>query len=161
MLQAQSSAARDWNYNQKLAESPRTVKARRTVLKVNHKRKLYLKASFAVFAYALLLVALCMKSASLGYEIERLEQEIQAMTTANQRLEYQIAEKSSLAHVEQVAVNQLGMYKADAKTSIAMAAQAKPVSVAANTYADVDNMSLSQRLLNNLYASLSRLAANN
>lgn len=161
MLQAQSSAARDWNYNQIPVESPRTVKARRTVRKVNRKRKLYLKASLVVFVYALLLVALCMKSATLGYEIGQLEQEIQGMTTANQRLEYQIAEKSSLAYVEQAAVNQLGMYKPDAKTSIAMAAQVQPVSVAANTYADADDASLSQQLLNNLYASLSRLAANN
>ena len=161
MLQAQSSAARDWNYNQIPAESPRTVKARRTVRKVNHKRKFYLKVALAAFAYALLLVALCMKSATLGYEIGQLEQEIQGMTTANQRLEYQIAEKSSLAYVEQAAVNQLGMYKPNAKTSIAMAAQTQPVSVAANTYANVDNTSLSQQLLNNLYASLSRLAANN
>ncbi|MEQ8200141.1 MAG: hypothetical protein ABRQ24_01840 [Syntrophomonadaceae bacterium] len=161
MLQAQSSAARDWSYRQIPVETPRIEKARRTVIKVNHKRKLYIKAALAIFTYALLLVALCIKSATLGYEIERLQQEIQGMTTANQRLEYQIAEKSSLPYVEQAAVKQLGMYKPDVKTSIAMAAPVEPVSVAANTYADVDYTSVSQKLLNNLYASLSRLAANN
>lgn len=160
MLQAQSSAARNWSYPDVPVEAPITKKVRRKVTRVNHKRKLFIKAALALFTYALLLVALCIQSATLGYEIERLEQDVQGMTTANQRLEYQIAEKSSLAHVEQAAISQLGMYKPDATTSIAMAAPVEPVSVAANTYADVNGTSISQNLLNNLYASLSRLAAN-
>ncbi len=160
MLQAQSSAARDWNYQPIPAPETKTVIRRRTVRKTNYPRKMYIKCALAVFGYALLLVFLCIKSATLGYEIERLEREVAGITTSNQRLEFQIAEKSSLAHVEQVAVTQLGMYKPDYNTSIAMATVAEPVSMASNTYAEANKTSVSQRLLDNLYASLSRLAAN-
>lgn len=161
MLQAQSSAARDWNYHQIPSPETKIVIRRRMVSKTNSPRKMYIKCALVVFGYALLLVFLCIKSATLGYEIERLEREVAGITTSNQRLEFQIAEKSSLAHIEQVAVTQLGMYKPDYNTSIAMAAAVEPVSVASNTYTDADKTSISQRLLDNLYSSLSRLAANN
>ncbi|MDD4775992.1 MAG: cell division protein FtsL [Syntrophomonas sp.] len=160
MLQAQSGAARNWSYHIP-AEETAVIRTRRTVRRVNHKRISYIKLAMAVFGYALLLVALCIKSATLGYEIDKLEQEVQGVTTSNQRLEFQIAEKSSLAHVEQVAAVQLGMHRPDSSTAIAREAVATPVSVASNTYIDADNSSVSQRLLDNLYASLSHLAANN
>lgn len=161
MLQAQSSAARDWSFRPLPVQEPKKVRATRTVYKVNHKRKLYIKSAFIVFVYALILVALCIKSATLGYEIEKLEQDVQSVTTSNQRLEYQIAQESSLAHVEQVATIQLGMYKPDNLTAIAVKAKEEPVSLAKNETSSNDNLSVSQRLLNNLYASLSRLASNN
>ena len=61
MLQAESSCARDWE-PANLPVEPRTrIKGRRTVYKVNHKRKLYIKSTAIVFGYALILVFLCIK----------------------------------------------------------------------------------------------------
>ncbi len=161
MLQAQSSAARDWSYHPLPVQEPKKIRATRTVYKVNHKRKLYIKSAVTIFVYALILVALCIKSATLGYEIEKLEQEVQSITTSNQRLEYQIAQESSLAHIQQVASVQLGMYKPDNQTAMAVKAVEEPVSVASNDNSSNNDLSVSQRLLDNLYASLSRLASNN
>ncbi len=161
MLQAQSSAARDWNYHPLPVQEPKKVRATRTVYKVNQRRKIYIKSALIVFVYGLILVALCIKSATLGYEIGKLEQEVQSITTSNQWLEYQIAQESSLAHVEQIAAGQLGMYKPDNLTAIALKAKEVPVSVASAGTSSTDNVSVSQRLLDNLYASLSRLASNN
>src|ERR1035437_3966504 len=139
MLQAESSCARDWNVYDlpPTGTTGRTVQgavtrtASRTVYKVNYNRKLYIKSACIVFGYALLLVFLCMKSATLGYQIEKLDLDVQNIETANQRLDYQIAEKSSLASVEQVATVQLGMYKPDSKSTLAMEVKTEPVKVAA------------------------------
>ncbi|MDD4170669.1 MAG: hypothetical protein PHQ94_00370 [Syntrophomonas sp.] len=161
MLQAESSCARDWE-PANLPVEPRTrIKGRRTVYKVNHKRKLYIKSTAIVFGYALILVFLCIKSATLGYQIDILQQDVQNIETSNQRIEYQIAERSSLARVEQVASAQLGMYKPDVTTSIAMDVQPEPVQVVAASTDATDDMSLSQVILNKMYNSLSRLALNN
>jgi cell division protein FtsL len=172
MLQAESSCARDWNaYNMPTTASMGSpvqgtfnqtmpAAARRTVYKVNNKRKFYIKSALIMFGYALILVFLCMKSAALGYQIENLQIDIQNIETANYRLDYQIAEKSSLARVEQVAVAQLGMYKPESKTSLAMAVKSEPVKVAAAAASSTQEKSLSQKIFNTMYSSLSRLAQN-
>ena len=59
-----------------------------------------IKLSVIVFAYALLLVYLCIKSATLGYEIVGLENEINKLNTENNRMEYAIAQNSSLNIIE-------------------------------------------------------------
>ena len=97
----------------------------------------------------------------MGYQIDILQQDVQNIETSNQRIEYQIAERSSLARVEQVASAQLGMYKPDVTTSIAMDVQPEPVQVVAASTDATDDMSLSQVILNKMYNSLSRLALNN
>jgi cell division protein FtsL len=161
MLQAESSCAKDWNVSNLPVEPSHRIKGRKMVYKVNHKRKLYIKSTAIVFGYALILVFLCMKSATLGYQIETLQQDVQNIETSNQRLEYQIAEKSSLPRVEQVASTQLGMYKPDVKTSIALDVQTEPVQVASTSTDATADKSLSQEILNKMYSSLSRLALNN
>lgn len=160
MLQAESSCARDWRaYDlQDTVTSERIVT--KTVNKVNHKRKLLIKTAVSVFGFALLLVFLCIKSATLGYQIEKLELDIQGLETANNRLEFQIAEKSSLERVAQVAVADLGMYKPDTKTSIALGIKAEPIQVATAAVTTTDDNNISQKLLNKMYSSLSRLAQN-
>lgn len=163
MLQAESTYARDWNTSDLPVEVRSRRRAKRTVNKVNNKRKLYFKSTAIVFGYALILVFLCIKSATLGYQIEQLQKDVQNIETANHRLEYQIAEKSSLARVEQVAVAQLGMYKPDVKTSIAMSVPTEPVQVAgtSTTTTTTADKNLSQQLLNKMFASLSYLALSN
>jgi len=160
MLQAESSCARDWRAYDIPNKNTSGRVVRKTVYKVNQKRKMFIKTAFTLFGFALLLVLLSIKSATLGYQIEKLDVDIQNLETANHRLEFQIAEKSSLERVERVAVANLGMYKPDTKTSIAMDVQAEPVQVANATATTTDNKNISQKLLNKMYSSLSRLAQN-
>lgn len=168
MLQAESSCARDWNVYELPLKAPASRElpsntdpstASRTAYKVNYRRKLYIKGACIVFGYALILVFLCMKSAAMGYQIEKLQLDIQSIETANHRLDYQIAEKSSLARVEQIAVSQLGMYKPQSQSALALEVKTEPVKVAAAMSSTQEN-SLSQRLLNRMYSSLSHLAQN-
>jgi len=112
------------------------------------------------FSFALLLVFLCNMSSTLGYQIEQLNLDIQSLQTANNRLDFQIAERSSLDRVERVAVTDLGMYKPDTKTSIALEVKAEPVQVASLAVTTPDDKNISQRILNKMYSSLSRLAQN-
>lgn len=161
MLQAESSYARDWRAADfdDITTGSRVV--RKTVYKVNNKRKLLIKLGLVLFGYALLLVYLCIKSATLGYQIETLQADIQNIQTANNRLDYQIAEKSSLARVEQVAIADLGMYKPDDKASIPVEVtedQTGSVQVASAPAAADENKTLSQKILNTMYNSLSHLA---
>jgi len=162
MLQAESSCARDWSVydSPQAVTSERKVRSTKTTYKVNYKRKFYIKSAVMIFGYALILVFLCIKSATLGYQIENLKQDIQNIETANYRMDYEIAEKSSLDRVESVAVAELGMYKPDSKSSIEMEVKAEPVKVASTKASAAENDSISQKLLNKMYNSLSRLAQN-
>ena len=160
MQQAQASCARDWNVDGlEKRQPPQRIK--KTVYKTNNKRKLYIKCAAVVFGYALILVFLCMKSAALGYQIEQLQQEVLSMENANLRLEYQIAEQSSLARVEQVAVAELGMYKPDAKVSMAMSIQNEPMELVGTVPTAVVEPSLSQKWWDGMYSGISRLALKN
>jgi cell division protein FtsL len=158
MLQAESSYARDWN----LYNVPETVNnqktMRKTTYKVNHKRKLIVKSIALIFGYALILVFLCKASATLGYQIEKLEQDVQGLETATYRLDYAIAEKSSLDRVESIATKELGMTKPDSASSIKMETKSEAVQVANVNENSTDSKSVSQKFLNKMYDSLSQLA---
>lgn len=160
MLQAESSCAREWRAPDLHEKVIKGRIVRKTVHKVNHKRKLLIKTAISVFGFALLLVFLCIKSATLGYQIEQLNLDIQSLQTANNRLDFQISEKSSLANVERIAVADLGMYKPDAKTSIVMQVKAEPVQVASSAVTTADDKNISRKILEKMYSSLSRLAQN-
>lgn len=160
MLQAQSSCAREW-YISPEPEKPRTrIRVKRTVYKVNHRRKLIIKGAALVISYAFLLVFLCIKSATLGYQIGNLEQQVKDLETANNRLDYQISEKTSLGRVEWVAVTQLGMSKADQKTSLALEVKAEPLQVAAASASNSQGSTVSQKLWDMMYSSFAHLAQN-
>lgn len=161
MLQAESTCAREWRVPNLPETQPAGRITRKTVYKVNNKRKLYIKSAAVIFAYAFLLVFLCIKSATLGYQIESLERDVQGLETANHRLEYQIAEKSSLARVENIAMAQLGMSKPDAKLSLAMEVKTEPIQVASVTQGITEDQSISQKIFGKMFTSLSRLAQNN
>jgi len=135
---------------------PRARKSVKTRIS-NQYRKLIVKCGFFLFAYAVLLVFLCAKSASLGYDIERLNKDISKLTTANHRLEYQIARYSSLSRIEKIAATELGMQKADLHNSIAVKVQPKPVQVASS---QKETTNLSEKPLYKIYTSLSHLAQN-
>ncbi|MDD4802420.1 MAG: hypothetical protein PHF24_05700 [Syntrophomonas sp.] len=161
MLQAESSCARDWEAHQLPATVASIKKVKRTTIKVNHIRKILVKGGIFIFGYALILVFLCISSATLGYRIEKLEKDVLSLETANNRIEYQIAQKTSLDRVEQVASKELGMYKSDDNRSIAMKVNNEPINIAQNlaiTEIASDEQILSQKILRKIYSSLSHLA---
>ena len=88
-----------------------------------------------------------------------MNKEINALETANHRLEFQIAQRSSLSRVEQLASSKLGMQKAEMTNSLAMEIKPEPVQVADNSV-NSTSKSVSQKPLLKIYNSLSRLAQN-
>jgi|GEM_PF-5021896 len=113
MVQNSSSARKlDTGYQNSPQKTVRKKVKRSHVLKRDNLKVFALKLGIVSFAFALLLVFLCTRTATLGYQIVHLEEEISQLEEANKRLEYEIAEKSSLSWVEQVASNELGMKKA-------------------------------------------------
>ncbi len=159
MQQAASRYANDWNESIDSKSELSVRQVTKTTKMVNQHRKIMVKCGLGFFIYAVLLVFMCTKSASLGYEIEGLNKDIQKLETENNRLEYQISQKSSLSRVEQIATSQLGMQKVDLQNSIAMEMEAQPVTVAAKENKNVNN-AISQKPLYKIYTSLSHLAQN-
>lgn len=157
MQQAAYKYPNSW---QEQVELPVVEPRVRTVAKTRNKnqyRKFIVKGGFVLFAYAVILVFLCAKSASLGYEIERLNKDISKLATANHRLEYEIARYSSLSRIEKIAVAELGMQKAELQNTIAVKVDPQPIQVASNQ-PEVTN--LSEKPLYKIYTSLSQLAQN-
>lgn len=130
----------------------------KTTKKTNLHRKFLVKTCLAFFVYGVLLVFLCARSASLGYEIEGLNKDIQKLETDNNRMEYQISQMSSLSRVERLASSKLGMQKVDYNNAIAMEVQAQPLKVAEKK--DKNANAVSQKPLYKIYTSLSHLAQN-
>lgn len=156
MIQAGLDYSNNWDIESLYRPVPQVRKVRRTYRKSNPKGKFFVKATAALFAYALILVYLCIKGATLGYQIVALENEIQQLETSNRRIEYSIAEKCSLDYVEAAALH-LGMEKAS--QSIAVAVLPEPVVITEN-----NNGSPSQaeeNTLNKLYNNILMLAHNN
>ena len=157
MLQAGSSCAREWAMPNFPEQISNTTTVRRKVNKTNLKRKLCFRIAAIVFGYAFLLVFLCIKSATLGYQIEKLQGDIQDLSTNNQRIEYQIAEQSSLSRVEKIAETELGMIKPDDKSTIAMKTLKEPVQVASTPIAG-EKANVSQQIWQKMFNSFARLA---
>ncbi|CFX62484.1 Cell division protein, FtsL-like [Syntrophomonas zehnderi OL-4] len=132
----------------------------RVTKKTNHHRKLMVKCGLGVFVYSVLLVFLCAKSASLGYEIEGLNKDISKLETANKRLEFQISQNSSLPQIEAIAVSNLGMEKLDINNSLAVKAEPQPVQIAKQKEKNTADNTASQKPLYKIYTSLSKLAQN-
>lgn len=157
MQQTASKYANDWRQDTQIQPEITVRRVTRTTRKVNQHRKTIIKCGFAVFAYAVLLVFLCSKSAGLGYDVESLNKEIAKLETENTRLEYQISKESSLTRVEQIASQQLGMQKAEMDSSLAMEVKPEPVKVANNT-GNTKTNNVSQKPLDKIYDSLVYLA---
>lgn len=131
--------------NQYIPEATRQVKRiqKKQSINRNAKKNVMIRISVIIFAYALLLVYLCIKSATLGYEIVSLEKEIGRMETDNYRMEFVIAQKNSLDIIEKRAIEELGMFSPGSEMSYAVA-------VAPN--AGIDNTVLSAESANNTVA---------
>jgi cell division protein FtsL len=158
MIQAGLDYSNNWDTESFYRPVPQVKKVRRTYRKSNPKGKVFVKAAVALFAYALILVYLCIKGATLGYQIVELEKDIQQMETANQRLEYGIAEKCSLGYVE-IAAQELGMEKADQGITVAVLPEVEPVII--DESHNGSSSQIGQNPLNKLYNNLLMLAQNN
>lgn len=134
--------------------------SRKALTNRNARRNMMIKLSVIVFAYALLLVYLCIKSATLGYEIVGLENEINKLNTENNRMEYAIAQNSSLDIIEEKAITQLGMIIPGTEMCYAVAAADEPVTPALKVES-VDNTIAESKPLAKLYASIMLLTGKN
>ncbi|MBC7076032.1 MAG: cell division protein FtsL [Syntrophomonadaceae bacterium] len=167
MIQAGYDSSRDLEYQPDFQPGSGTQKVRRVSKKFKPRGKILFKIGVIAFIYALLLVYLSVRSAVLGYEIVELQNDINLLETANNRLEYEIAQKTSLKRIEQIAETELGMHKSDNYIAIADAtgengqgqitAEAG-ISSEEEASADIQKGSDSLR---KIYASLLLLAAKN
>ncbi|HCF50087.1 MAG TPA: hypothetical protein DER60_07380, partial [Syntrophomonas sp.] len=103
MVQAGYQYASSWEEAAPQQEVPRVRRVKKTYRKV-FKGKLLAKLGLAAFVYGLLLVFLCLKAATLGYQIVHLEEDIRKLESSNQRLQYEIEKQVSLDYVENYAV---------------------------------------------------------
>lgn len=100
--------------------SPRPVKRKRRNSVREAKARLILNLAVYAIAFAVLGVTLCVKSALMGYEIVELKQEIAQLESENSRLEYTIAELSSLERVQAEAEQRLGMFRPQPENMVAL-----------------------------------------
>lgn len=159
MIQAGLDYSRNWDAESLYRPVPQVQKVRRTYRKSNPKGKMVVKIGAAVFLYALVLVFLCIKGSTLGYQIVQLEKDIHQLETANHRMDYTIAARSSLDHIE-IAAAQLGLQKPEQGIAVAVAPSAEPVTVEQNAGQNA-NTHVGEGLLNKLYNNLVVLAQNN
>lgn len=149
---------------EQLSGQPETRAERRVVKRIyqktDNRKKVLVKGVVMLFVYALVLVYLCIKSSTLGYQIVQLENDIHNLETANLRLQYEIQETCSLQHIEQVAINDLGMHKANKQISIAAIEKEITVDETDKAEENVDNPQVGEKVLKKLYSSLKVLAEN-
>ncbi|MEN6350656.1 MAG: cell division protein FtsL [Syntrophomonas sp.] len=160
MLQAGYDYARVWDPEPVYEADIQVRKVRRTLKKVNCRSSLFLKFALCIFAFAILVVYLCIKTSTLGYQIVALQNDIDKLETSNKRMEYEIAQKSSLQRIEQVATNQLGMFKPGTDVSFTMMVPAKSeqqVKVAKEEGGKTEG--LGEKSLHKIYVSLTRMVA--
>lgn len=165
MIQAGYTYAPTWN--EEAVIEPRTERIVKKVVKkkANKRKKLLGKLGIGLFLYALLVVFLCIKSASLGYQIVELEKDISVLHTANDRIEYKIAQMTALPRIEAVAQNELHMYKPDNSIKVAVSNSSYSSTQDSSKVAIVDeNLTPKENeggSLEKLYLSLMQLADNN
>lgn len=151
-------ANRENQYAQEPNRHDRRLK-KKTAVKTNKKKNVITRLSIIVFAYALLLVYLCIKSATLGYEIVSLENEINRINNENHRLEYAIAQNTSLEIIENKAMTQLGMISPGMDLSYAVAVASEQINPVLKV--ENDNTIAENKPLEKLYASIMLLTGKN
>lgn len=164
MVQASQARKAEFDYNYGYSDSQQqsVERIRRVYQKSNPRKRTLIKMGMALFAYAIILVYLCITVSTMGYKMVHLEKDIEKLQDANHMLEFKIAEQVSLDRVEMVATRQLGMCKLDAKKAITVAAcKPETVQVADQraTGSDLEsNTSIGERSLQKLYSNLMLLA---
>lgn len=160
MVQAGYNHARDLALEPISEPAKRVRHIRRTYKKVNHKKECLIKLGICLFLYACLAVYLCIRGAVLGYQIVQLENDINKLEVAGNRMEYEIAQKSSLEKIEQLAITELGMHRPEEHMTVAGACieNKEPNTDYQPESAEVQT---ANKPLGKLYASLVHLAVKN
>jgi len=164
MVQAGHSYARKWEEEAYIPAMPAVnyqPQIRGTLRKANIGRSLLVKTILFLFAYALLLVYLCIKSSTLGYQIVGLENDIASLETANHSLECSIAQQTSLKRVEMIATRDLGMHRSNAVAATVCMDVPIQVNVADNSNMASQVAQSENGTLLNIYKNLRRLAIKN
>jgi cell division protein FtsL len=161
----QASQARkaefDHSYGYSAGQAPAVKKVRKVYKKSAPGKRTLIKVGIAAFAYAIILVYLCVTVSNMGYKMVNLEKDIAKLQDANHMLEFKIAEQVSLDRVEMVATKQLGMCKLDSSRAIAVTAgQPAKIQTADQKVAGDkgDNKNVAARSLQKLYSNLMLLA---
>jgi cell division protein FtsL len=129
--------------------------------KKNIRERMVVKIGIFIFCYALLLVFLCTSGASLNYQVISLEKDIEGLQTSNSRLEYEIAQGTSLDQIEKAAGKDLGMHKPDLKLSmVAPVSKTEQVTPPVQVQAQPQSQS-DQGTLEKIYSALLMLADKN
>jgi cell division protein FtsL len=164
MEQASYQYSVPWDLETKNDQPQRSTVVRKVIKsKANNQKKRLGKIGVVAFLYALLLVFLCVKSATIGYQINQLEEDVKVLETANNRLDYEIAQATSLDKVQEVAQGQLHMYKPDGSSTLPVASiVSEPIDNKTLTVASVNlnKEEKSESSLSKLYNSLVQLADN-
>lgn len=161
MLQASQARQVEFPYSYTQNQQQPGHKIKRVYKKTKSPKPTLIKVGLALFVYALLVVYLCIKASTMGYEIVRLEKDIDKLQTANHMLEFRIAEQISLDRVEMLATTQLGMCKPDISRSIAVTAQKpEPINLASQPSASDNSRKtkIGEKTLYKLYSNLMLLA---
>ncbi|HBQ25599.1 MAG TPA: hypothetical protein DD791_04315 [Syntrophomonas sp.] len=162
MLQASHAHQVEFHHSYAENQKQPVRRIKRVYKKTSSQKTILLKTGFALFVYALLVVYLCIKVSTMGYEIVRLEKDIDKLQASNHMIEFKIAEQVSLDRVEMLATKNLGMCKPDVSRSIVVAAQKpEPVDLASQTsVADINqnNTKIGEKTLQKLYSNLMLLA---
>ncbi|ABI68139.1 hypothetical protein [Syntrophomonas wolfei] len=141
-------------------QSRQSRKIRRTYKKIDCKKTWLLKGGLFFFAWAILIVFLCITVSTMGYQIVGLEKDIERLQASNQRIEYEIAQKSSLDRIELLATKDLGMVKAEEDLNFAVVI---PSERRGETAVKQDSVNVANRdqekALKKIYDNLIRLAA--
>ncbi|MGI6550267.1 MAG: hypothetical protein ACOX4Q_09605 [Syntrophomonadales bacterium] len=95
---------------------PGKKKQRTTVKKAN----LMLNITVFILAFSIIGISLYLHSALIGYEIVELKADIKALENENKRIEYTIAELSSLERVQVEAETKLGMFRPQSENMVAL-----------------------------------------
>jgi cell division protein FtsL len=88
-----------------------------------------LKITVFILAFCVFGVGLYVHSALLGYEIVALKEDITTLENDNQRLEYNIAELSSLERVQIEAEKKLGMFRPQSNNMMALLCEPQNVPI--------------------------------
>lgn len=111
----------------------RVKRIKKTYTRVNGKKIFVLKVGALVFCYALLLVFLCIKSATLGYQIVDLQKQVAQLNADNNIIQYQIASETALPRIQELAEKNLGMYQPDSSTGSVVDVAVQPAAAKKTT----------------------------
>lgn len=151
----------DYTVNQaEICHDLKSTTSKANILRVRRKKMVF-KGIAAFFIYSVILVYLCVKSATLGYQIVSLEKDIHAVETENLRIRYLTENSCSLETVEKIAVTELKMIKPHDKINVALSPlEIKPVvsEKVENNRVGVEEIGQTEKPLYKLYANLAFLA---